>query len=479
MLDTPSSPATIARPPLAVDLDGTLVHCDTFIEGVVRLGFEKPWKLPALARWLLRGRAFAKARVAELFPVDAPALPYDERVLTWLRDEHAQGRTIVLATATDRRMAEAVAEHVGIFDAVLASDGETNLKSRRKAQALAAAFPEGFVYAGNEHADVKVWAEAKSVVIANAPSRLTQAALMRFAVERTFAPAHNATGGLLRAMRPQQWAKNLLVFLPMLVGQGWFDASAWRHALLAFFGLSFVASALYLVNDIADISADRRHPRKRRRPFAAGAVSPVVGVGAAAALLAGGFALGVASGALLPLAVYAAATALYTIIVKRIALVDVFTLAGLYTLRIVLGGVATGFPASDWLLGFSGFFFLSLALVKRAAEVDVMRANLIGRGYRADDGPMLKRLGVASGMIAALVLALYLHDPERAARYTAPAFLWALPASVVFWLSRVWLKVERGEMHDDPLAFALKDRVSWAVLAFAATAFAAAVFFGR
>lgn len=459
--------------PLAVDLDGTLVHCDTFIEGMVRLGFEKPWLLPALAGWLMQGRAHAKAEVAKRFPTDAASLPYDERVVAWLREERAAGRTVALATATDRRTADAIAAHLGIFDHVFASDGRTNLKSSRKAEALVAAYPRGFVYAGNESADIKVWRSATAAVVANAsPSLATRAGA---ALERAFPPAHNALRGLVKAMRPHQWAKNLLVFLPMLVGQGWGDLSAWRHALIAFAAISCVASGLYLVNDISDISNDRRHPRKRRRPFAAGALSPVLGVFASIALLFGGFALGGVSGAFLPLAIYAASSALYTFVLKRITLVDVFMLAALYTLRIVLGGVATGFPASDWLLAFSGFFFFSLALVKRAAEVDVMRADLLGRGYRASDGDMLKRIGVGAGMISALVLSLYLRDPEKAVHYGAPGFLWALPAVVVFWLSRVWIKLDRGEMHDDPLAFAFKDRLSWLIGAIAAAAFAAAV----
>jgi 4-hydroxybenzoate polyprenyltransferase len=476
MLDTSSSPAaTSAKPPLAVDLDGTLIHCDLFAEAIVRLAFERPWRLPQLAAWLARGRAHAKAQLAAMFPPDPETLPYNEALMAWLREEHGAGRPLALATASDRLAAQTVADHVGIFQHVFASDGATNLKSRHKAEALAAAFPEGFAYAGNERADLKVWTAAANAVVVNASAGVTRAAGQRAAVERIFAPEHGGVRALLKAVRPQQWAKNFLVFLPMLAGQGWADIDAWRHAWLAFAALSCVASGLYLINDISDIGADRRHPRKKLRPFARGALSPFVGVAVSLLLLAGGLALGALSNALVPLIVYGATSALYTFALKRVTLFDVFTLAGLYTLRIVLGGVATGFPASDWLLAFSGFFFLSLAMVKRAAEADVMRANLVGRGYRAEDGPMLKRLGVSAGMIAALVLALYLRDPEKAAQYAAPAFLWALPAAVVFWLSRVWLKVDRGEMHDDPLAFALKDPISWAVGAVAAAAFAAAV----
>jgi 4-hydroxybenzoate polyprenyltransferase len=472
MLDV-TKPA-LAKLPLAVDLDGTLIRGDLFSEAMLQLAFRKPWKLPQLALWLMRGRAYAKARLAEQFPPDAATLPYDNRLIAWLREERAHGRTLALATASDRRAAQAVADHVGLFDAVFASDGHTNLKSRRKAEALAAAYPDGFSYAGNEHADLKVWHAATQAVVVNASPILTRQTAKRFQIERTFAPTHGALGGIVKAMRPQQWAKNLLVFLPMLVGQGWSSGPAWAQAFFAFWALSAAASGLYLINDIADIPADRRHPRKRERPFASGKVSPVLGLPIAGLLLITGFMLGAVAGALVPLSVYVTTAALYTFWLKRVTLIDVFVLAALYTIRIVLGGVATGFPASDWLLAFAGFFFLSLALVKRAAEMDAVQTDLVGRGYRAGDSAMLKRIGVSAGMIAALVLALYLQQPANQARYAQPEFLWALPAAVVFWLSRVWLKVERGEMHDDPLMFAFRDRVSWAVAAFAGLAFALA-----
>ncbi len=465
----------LAKVPLAVDLDGTLIRCDVFLEAMLRLAFTKPWKLPLLLLWLAQGRAHAKMKLAAEFPPDPTTLPYDERLIEWLRDERAQGRTIALATASDRKAAQAVADHLDIFDAVFASDGKTNLKSRRKAEALAAAYPQGFSYAGNERADVKVWAAAKSAVVANAHPRLALRASARFDVERNFPAIGGAFRGLAKAIRPQQWAKNFLVFLPMLVGQGWGDVAAWQEAWLAFLALSFAASGLYLINDISDIPADRRHPRKRMRPFASGAASPAAGLPLAVLMIAAGIGFGVASGAIVPLIAYILTVTVYTFALKRVALLDVFILAGLYTLRIVIGGVASGYEASAWLLAFAGFFFLSLALVKRAAEVDALKTDLTGRGYRAGDGPMLKRFGVGAAMVSALVLALYLESAENISRYAEPAFLWALPGVVVFWLARVWLKVDRGEMHDDPVMFALKDRASWGVAAFAACAFAAAV----
>lgn len=470
-------PTRVAAP-LAVDLDGTLIRCDLFFEGICRAVFASPWRFLLVLAWLMRGRAYAKARVAELFEIDPGILPYDERVLGWLREERAAGRTLVLASACDRRAAQAVADHVGLFDAVFASDGQTNLKAKRKAERLAAAFPDGFVYAGNEGADVAVWRSASGAVVVNAGSGLSRRASRQFAVEREFPRTHGGLRAFVKAIRPQQWAKNLLVFLPMLAGQGWDQPQAWTMAFVAFWALSFTASAVYLVNDAADIDADRRHPRKRLRPFASGALSPAWGLAAAMLLAALGLSLASYAG-VLPLALlYLAATTAYSFWLKRLALIDVFLLAGLYTIRIVLGGVATGYLASDWLLAFSCFFFLSLALVKRVAETRDMADRGGGvisrRGYSSADTSILTTMGVSAGFIASLVLALYLQDDANALNYREPLLLWGLPAAGILWTCRLWIKASRGEMHDDPIVFAARDRWSWAVLAFGAACFGGA-----
>ncbi|MES1199074.1 MAG: UbiA family prenyltransferase [Pseudomonadota bacterium] len=467
---------TSKKPPLAVDLDGTLMRGDLFGESILRFLFSKPWRLPQLVGWLAKGRAHAKAQLAEAAPFDPSELPYDERFVTWLRSERAEGRTIVLATASDRAAADVVAAHIGVFDDVFASDGETNLKSHRKAERLAEAFPDGFVYAGNEIADLKVWSRASHAVLVNAPPWLEQHAQRTFKVEQTFAPENNSALALIKAVRPQQWAKNILVFLPLLTGQGWFDGTAWWHAIVAFFAISCVASSVYLVNDAADIDADRRHPRKRLRPFARGAVSPFTGLALAVLLCACGFGLGWSVGVAPLLGIYLFSTTLYTFALKRMVLVDVFLLAGLYTLRVVIGGAASGFVASSWLLAFSTFFFLSLALVKRVVEVRALQAvgstTLARRGYHVADGPVLTMMGVSAGFVSALVLALYTQSETVLARYHAPLALWALPGLTVFWMCRVWLKTARGEMTDDPLVFAFRDRGSIAIGALAAAAFA-------
>lgn len=472
-------PTLATKLPLAVDLDGTLIRCDLFVEALLRFVFSAPWRVFELFTWFLRGRAFVKAKLAQITPCDAAALPYDERLVAWLKQERAEGRTLVLATASDQKEAERVAAHLGFFDEVFASDGVTNLKSQRKAEKLRAAFPGGFVYAGNESADLKVWAQASGAVVVNASGALTRQAEADFTVEKTIPKATGTLRPFIKAIRPQQWAKNVLVFLPMFVGQGWTDIAAWQIAMIAFWALSFTASSVYLINDAADIDADRRHHRKKNRPFASGALSPAIGVAASFVLLALGIALAIVAGVLPLLLLYWVTTTLYTFWLKRVVLVDVFVLASLYTLRVVLGGQATGDLASDWLLAFSCFFFLNLALAKRAAEVQALKAReggeLSRRGYFSTDGDILKMMGVGAGFVSALVLALYLQDDAITAVYSEPFLLWALPAGVVFWVCRVWLMADRGEMHDDPLIFAFRDKTSLALAAFVGVCFAGAV----
>ncbi len=462
-----------AKLPLAVDLDGTLIRTDVFFESILTFLAAEPWRVFELLWWLTKGRAHAKARLAEIAPVSPAELPYDARMVEWLRAESAAGRTIALATASDEKAARAIADHVGVFDAVLASDGAVNNKSWRKAERLAAAYPEGFVYAGNERADLKVWSVAKEAVVANARPALARHVARTHSVERTFADERKPWSALIAAMRPRQWAKNILVFLPILAGQGWGDTPGMLDAWLAFFALCLGASALYLVNDAFDIAADRRHPRKRTRPFASGELSPAWGLAAALALGVGALALGGAAGVGTWVAAYMALSAFYTLWLKKLAIVDVFALAFFYVLRVLIGAEATGFFASSWLLAFCGFFFLSLALVKRVTEIEGAPLNT-RRGYRPTDAPALKTMGMASAFVSSLVLALYVQSSVALAHYTAPDFLWALPAAAIFWLCRVWLLTVRGEMHDDPIVFAFRDGVSLLVGVTTAAAFAMA-----
>lgn len=461
--------------PLAVDLDGTLIHGDTFFESILAFLAANPFGVFALAMWFTKGRAFVKAKLAGFAP-QPEELPYDARVLDYLRAERAKGRRLALATATDRKIADAIAAHVGVFDDVFASDGVINLKSVRKADALAAAYPDGFVYAGNESADLHVWSKAKAAVVVNASETLTAQARALGPVELVLPDERNAFGAMVRALRPRQWVKNVLVFIPLVAAKGWDDASGWTGALLAFIALCCAASGVYLFNDAFDIPADRRHPRKRNRPFASGAVSPAIGLALSVALAAIGMVVGGIAGVAVFVLLYMALSSIYTIWLKRLVVVDIFVLASLYGLRVLLGGEASAHPASSWMLAFCGFFFLSLALVKRVTEIEGAPEN-IRRGYTIADATVLKAMGIGSAFAASLVLALYVQSDVATLAYDSPAWLWVLPASSIFWLCRVWLLTGRGEMPDDPVVHAVSDRMSLVVALVTAIAYAAAVLF--
>ena len=469
-----SEPGTAALP-LAVDLDGTLIHADTFFESILAYLAAKPLGVFALAGWFTKGRAYVKAKLAAYAPAPGE-LPYDARVVAWLREEKARGRRLALATATDRSIAEAIAAYVGVFDDVFASDGVTNLKSARKAEALSAAYPQGFVYAGNESADLKVWEKAKAAAVVNGGAALEAQARVIGPVERVLPSEGNAWGALLEALRPRQWIKNILVFIPLIAAQGWGDAQGWINAALAFVALCCSASSVYLFNDALDIPADRRHPRKKNRPFARGALSPATGLAVGVVLAVGGLTFGALAGVIEFVLLYMALSTIYTVWLKRLVIADIFVLASLYGLRVLLGGAASEHVASSWMLAFCGFFFLSLALVKRVTEIEGAPEN-IRRGYQLADAPVLKAMGIGSAFAASLVLALYVQSDVATATYDAPVWLWVLPAASIFWLCRVWLLTGRGEMPDDPVVHAVGDRMSLIIALAAALAYAAAVLF--
>jgi 4-hydroxybenzoate polyprenyltransferase len=423
--------------------------------------------------WFTKGRAFVKAKLAGYAPTPEE-LPYDQRVVAWLRAQKANGRRIALATATNRKVAEAIAQHVGVFDDVFASDAVTNLKAARKGERLAAAYPQGFVYAGNESADLSVWARAQAAVVVNGEPGLASRAAEITRIEQVLPDERDWREALERALRPRQWVKNVLVFIPLIAAQGWNDSAGWTNAFLAFFALCCAASGVYLFNDAFDIPADRRHPTKKDRPFASGALSPARGLAASAGLAAAALLVGWVADVALYVLIYLGLSGLYTVWLKRLVVVDIFVLASLYGLRVLLGGQASAHIASSWMLAFCGFFFLSLALVKRVTEIEGAPEN-IRRGYTTADAPVLKAMGVGSAFAASLVLALYVQSYVATQTYSAPAWLWVLPAASIFWLCRVWLLTGRGQMPDDPVVHAVGDRMSLLMALAAALAYAGAV----
>lgn len=469
--------------PLYVDLDGTLIRSDLLVESALRFVATRPSRAWLLLAWLARGKAALKSELAQSVPLDPQCLPYDEELLDYLREQKAAGRRLVLATASHETYARKIAAHLGLFDAVIASDGRTNRKGEDKLEAIRGDAHGPFSYAGNERVDYPIWREARSAVVVNAGPAVRRRAAQLTEVERQFDGVWPA--GLrvwLRAIRLHQWAKNLLLGLPALPIAATLGLWQWGALLVGFLSFGLCASSVYLLNDLMDLDADRAHPRKRRRPLASGALPLQAGVAMAGGMLVAAFALATA---LLPpafvgtLAVYWASTLAYSLVLKRRVLLDVLMLAGLYTLRIVAGAAALQVVPSFWILSFSMFLFLSLACVKRYVELRDVAVNesarVVGRGYLVSDLPFVQSMGIASGFVAVLVFAMYIHDPATAAHFALPQALWAICLLVLFWVSRVWLKASRMELHDDPVVFAVTDRPSQITVGLSVAALAAAL----
>jgi|KBSMisStaDraftv2_1062788.scaffolds.fasta_scaffold110433_2 4-hydroxybenzoate polyprenyltransferase/phosphoserine phosphatase len=475
---TDSSP-TASAPVVCVDLDGTLIASDLLWEPYIALFKRAPVTALRTIAALTRGRAEFKRRVASSIDIDASTLPYRSAVLDYLGQLHQQGAHLVLATASDERYARAVADHLGLFDELHASDGQTNLSGRHKAAKLVARFgPGGFSYVGNDWSDVPVWQAATDSTAVAPTAGLARHLASRQLVSRTVGSNRQVVRGLFRGIRSYQWVKNLLVFVPLLASHRVDDFRLWFMSVLAFVAFSLCASAIYLANDILDIESDRRHPRKRFRPFAAGDVSIPAGVGLSVVLLAAAFAVSVvglswkSAGVLL---IYLVLTTSYSMALKSKPVVDVFLLTALYVLRVVAGGVATGIAPSSWLLAFALFFFLSLAFVKRFTELTAVDGWLPGRGYGQLDAAWMHSIGTSAGFMAVLVLALYVNSPEVGALYSRPQFLWLLCPILLFWFTRLWFRAGRGQLHDDPIVDAMKDPFGYLLVGAAAVMLVAAV----
>jgi 4-hydroxybenzoate polyprenyltransferase/phosphoserine phosphatase len=456
-----------AAVPLCVDLDGTLIVSDLLLESALRLIKRNPLYLFLLPVWLLRGRSALKAQIAGRVDLNPALLPYNRRFLEWLQSEKSAGRSLWLCTASNEKLANSVAEHLSLFDGVLASDQENNLAGRSKAQRLIQLFGErGFDYCGNERRDLAVWRHAHSAVVVQGSERLARDASNVSCVARTFPRGSGTVRALVRALRPHQWAKNVLVLVPLLAAHRLSDLHALRAVGLSFAAFCFCASSVYIVNDLLDLDADRAHPRKSKRPFAAGDAGIISGLIVAVALLLGAIAIALNLPAQFQLAFlgYYALTLGYSLILKGRVLIDTFALAGLYTIRIIAGGAATDVPLSFWLLLYSVFLFLSLAFVKRYAELDSLRRRQLlqaaGRGYFVDDLPVLQSMGTGAGYLSVLVLALYVNSPDIQALYQRPKAIWLLCVLMLYWISRIWIIAQRGFLNDDPIVYAFKDRMS-------------------
>lgn len=458
-------------PMLVVDLDGTLLRSDMLHESFWEVIGREPRSLLPVLGSLLAGRAALKACLAERSRILPATLPYDARVIARLEAWRAAGGRTALVTATDARLAERIADHLGLFDEVHGTDGATNLKGAAKARFLAERYGRaGHVYMGDSAADLPVWAGAAGAISVNASAgvRARLEAQAKGGEVEHLARDPGRGAAILRALRPHQWAKNALVFVPMIADLA-FDLRVLLAALVAFVALSLTASAGYVLNDLLDLADDRSHPRKRMRPFASGALPASLGSFLFPALLLAGLAVAAVQSVLLlgVVALYFIATMAYSVRLKRHSIVDICMLATLFTLRIVAGGVAIGVDLSVWLLAVSMFLFFSLAAIKRLAELTDLQAAgraVSRRGYRVEDRSLLSQMAVASGYLAVLVLALYIDEPVVQEKFGAPWMLWGVCPLLLFWISRMVLVAARGEMHDDPLVWALETRTSRKVM---------------
>ncbi len=466
--------------PLVLDLDKTLLRTDLLAEQALAFVKTNPLRIFVLMIWLLKGKAFLKRQLAQAVEIDVQHLPANDELVEYAEAEHARGRKIILATASDLLVATKVAQRFSFIDRVLASDGTTNLKGSAKAEVLVQSFPQGFAYAGDSRADLQVWKEAERAVLVGTGLGVSRQAEKLTEIEASF-PHTRRFKTLLKAARIHQWAKNSLVFVPLILGGKMLMMEAWISAGLAFLALGILASTTYLVNDLWDIEDDRNHWTKKDRPLASGRLSISAGVAAIPLGLALSFGLGALAGppVVAVLFAYLVLTLGYSFAFKRKPVLDAFVLAVLFTLRLALGIAAVGVAPSPWLLVFSMFLFASLSFAKRQTEVQrVMEKGkdvgqkISGRGYFAADLPFILAMGVSSGMASVLIMVLYLsNDALFAAFYGNAQWLWAIPPALFLWLSRIWMICQRGELNDDPVAFAIRDPKSLMICGFVGIAF--------
>jgi 4-hydroxybenzoate polyprenyltransferase len=469
--DATAGPAE-ASLPVYVDLDGTLISSDMLWETLWLLLCRNPLHVFSLPLWLLRGKAGFKHEIASRVDFDATLLPYREEVLDYLRVARSRGRRSVLVTASQHAIADPIAAHLGLFDGVLGSDEKTNLSGARKLEAIRQdardADGNGFEYLGNDATDLPIWSAARRATLV-APTRAARAGAR--GLEAQVAEIETPSLGYrpaLKALRAYQWVKNALVWLPIFLAHEMQDASKFSAVSIAFVCFCAIASSTYMLNDLLDIESDRRHARKRERPFAAGTLAIPSGIALMAALALGGFGLSFAA---LPLeatgmlAIYAVLTISYSLHLKEKLFIDVLVLAGLFTHRVLTGAVAADVRISPWLLAFSLFFFLSLALLKRYAELlateDTGEASNERRAYEVMDLGLVENMGLAAGYMAVLVLCLFVSSDDVSKLYPNPDLLWLVMPLFLYWISRMWFLARHRILLDDPVLFAATDGVSW------------------
>lgn len=453
--------------PLVVDLDGTLIVTDLLYESLIQIFKNNLFTIFKLFFVALEGKAPLKQFIASKVNINPANLPYNSELLKWLQYEYKKGRKLILSTGSDFKNAKKIAEYLGIFHSVIASDGVTNNTGLTKSRTLVSRYGKlGFDYVGNSYDDIFVWEKARFSIIVNASNNLIQKVYKISRVNKIFSRPKPSILIWFSALRIHQWLKNLLLFVPLLAGHVLPSTGSWTILLLAFMSFNICASSVYITNDLFDLESDRQHQRKKMRPFASGKLPVWIGIILAPILIASAILIAtfVSIKFLYSLLIYFVITFLYSIILKKLVLIDCLTLAFLYTIRIISGAVVIGDALSFWLLAFSFFIFLSLAFVKRYAEIlsenKNNKAQLSGRGYFITDAPLIQTLGITSGYASVIVLALYLNSESVLRLYQSPQLIWLAIPVMLFWVSSIWMYANHDKMHDDPLIFAIKNSTS-------------------
>jgi 4-hydroxybenzoate polyprenyltransferase len=455
--------------PLCVDLDGTLLATDVLWESLLLLLKTKPLWLLLIPVWLIKGKAFLKRQMAQCVRLNPASLPYRVEIISFLKEEKKLRKEIILVTASDQQVADIIADYLGIFSAVLGSDGKVNLSGEEKLKALKKYFGHGdFDYMGNSFVDIPLWQAAHQAILVYPSLHLVKQVSRESSVQKLFLPQTKRLASCLMTLRIYQWVKNILLFVPLVLAHEVMNMGLIVHALLAFIAFSLCASSVYIINDLLDLENDRMHPYKKHRPLASGAIQIKTSLIMIPALLLTSLStsiLFINFSFAVVIFLYFSITSAYSLYIKHILIADVLLLAGLYTFRVFSGGIATNISISPWLLAFSIFFFLSLAFMKRYSELYTMRKNrqklVTGRAYTFGDMTLLRSIGPASGYLSVLVFTLYIESTTVKALYPHPTLLWLINPFLLYWITRLWFFAHRGEMNDDPLVFAIKDPMSY------------------
>jgi 4-hydroxybenzoate polyprenyltransferase/phosphoserine phosphatase len=456
--------------PLCLDLDGTLIKSDALFESLIQMLKTNPFLLFIVPFWLVKGKPHLKEEIDKRIEFNAELLPYNEDLINYTKKEKAKGRKVYLVTASHISIANKVGNYLGLFDGIYGTEKGVNLKSKKKAEFLNKKFGENnYVYAGDAKVDFNIWKHSKKAIVVSDNNSFIKQVEKTFEVEKTFYEKKNLFKTIIKEIRVYQWVKNILLFLPLLLAHSISNVTLLSDVIIGFFSFSLSASFVYVLNDLLDLQSDRSHPRKRKRPLASGRLPIQIGILLVPLLLIVGLSLSflISFKFQIILISYIVLTTAYSFKLKKIPMLDIILLATLFTTRIVAGAYAAEVYLSMWILAFSMFFFMNLAVLKRYTELLTMKKrNEIearGRGYTVEDMGLLLSIGPAAGFLSVLIFVLYINSSQATGLYNYTEVLWLIAPIFIYWISRIWHLSVRGKMTDDPIVFTVKDKESYIV----------------